>query len=158
MTPRTHAIIGIATTIAVGAAVAWGFFVVGSPANRRAARFDEQRLEDLRTIAREIERLVVDPEDKKKLKQPLPQTLAEAASRAQNERVNPRDPETGEPYEYRVTGETTYELCATFAQARDWDALVFWNHPAGRHCFRINVIDPPPEGVVAPRYVPVTPP
>jgi hypothetical protein len=144
MTPRVHAIFGIVTTVVVAAAVAWGFVLVGSPASRRLARFDEQRLEDLRTIAREIQGLVVDPEDKKKLKQPLPKTLAEAASRAQNERLNARDPETGEAYEYRVTGEATYELCATFSQARDRDALVFWNHAAGRHCFTINVLDPPP--------------
>ena len=75
---------------------------------------------------------------------PEAKTLEEAANRSRNERVNPRDPETGEPYRYTVKNETTYELCATFARPRDWDSRVFWNHRAGAHCFTINVLDPPP--------------
>ena len=51
--------------------------------------------------------------------------------------------ETGEPYEYRVLGPSKYELCATFSMARDADHGVFWNHPAGRHCWTIDVGDPP---------------
>ena len=144
MSPRIHGVLGIVASLVVAAAVGWGFVLVGSPAARRLARFDEQRLEDVQTIAREIQWMVVDPQDKKKLKEPLPKTLAEAAARARNERVNPRDPETGEPYVYRVKNETTFELCATFALARDWDSPVFWNHPAGTHCFTIDVLDPPP--------------
>jgi hypothetical protein len=144
MTPRIHAAFGIVASLVVALAVAWGFVLVGSPATRRLERFDEQRLEDLQTIAREIQLMVKDPDNKQKLKEPLPKTLAEAAARARNERVNPRDPESGEPYVYRVKNETTYELCATFARNRDRDSLVFWNHPAGGHCFTIDVLDPPP--------------
>jgi hypothetical protein len=55
-----------------------------------------------------------------------------------------KDPETGQPYTYRVTGKTTYELCATFSLERKSEQNVFWNHPAGEHCFTINVLDPPP--------------
>ena len=144
MTPRTHAVFAIAATTVVGFAVAWGFVLVGSPSTRRLERFDEQRLQDLQTIAREIQLMVEDPNEKGTLKEALPKTLAEAATRARDERVNPRDPETGEPYRYTVKSETTYELCATFARPRDWDSRVFWNHPAGAHCFTINVLDPPP--------------
>jgi len=144
MTGRIHAAFAVAATTVVGLAVAWGFVLVGSPSTRRLERFDEQRLQDLQTIAREIQLMVEDPNEKGTLKEALPKTLEEAATRARDERVNPRDPETGEPYAYTVKSETTYELCATFARPRDWDSRVFWNHPAGAHCFTINVLDPPP--------------
>ncbi|MEX0678399.1 MAG: hypothetical protein WD063_15070 [Pirellulales bacterium] len=144
MTPRIHAAFAVVASIVVAFAVAWGFVLVGSPATRRLERFDEQRLADLRTIAREIQGMVEDPNEKGTLKGALPKTLAEAAAKARNERVHLRDPETGEPYAYTVTNETTIELCATFARPRDSDWDVFWNHSAGRHCFTINVLDPPP--------------
>jgi hypothetical protein len=105
---------------------------------------DDRRLQDLQTIAREIQLMVVNPNKRGTLKEPLPKTLAEAAQRARNERVNPHDPETAEPYRYVLIDEATYELCATFAKPRDWDSRVFWNHPAGAHCFTINALDPPP--------------
>jgi hypothetical protein len=144
MSPRVHAAFAIVASVVVASAVAWGFVLVGSPATRRLERFDEQRLQDLQTIAREIQSMVVDPNKKGKLKEAIPKSLEEAAQRARDEKVNPRDPETGGPYTYTVKNETTYELCATFARPRDWDSRVFWNHPAGAHCFTINVLDPPP--------------
>jgi hypothetical protein len=144
MSSKFHAAFFAATSVAVALAVAWGFYLVGSPTTRRHQRFDQQRLEDLQTIAREIHALVVDREDATKLKQPLPESLAEAAKRALDERLNARDPQTGEPYGYTVKSETTYELCAKFSRERNWDSPVFWNHPPGRHCFTINVLDPPP--------------
>lgn len=144
MTPRIHAAFAVFASVVVAFAVAWGFVLVGSPATRRLERFDEQRLADLRTIAREIQGMVEDPNEKGTLKGALPKTLAEAATKARSERVHLRDPETGEPYAYTVKNETTLELCATFARSRDSDWDVFWNHPAGRHCFTINVLDPPP--------------
>jgi hypothetical protein len=64
--------------------------------------------------------------------------------RARDERINLRDPETNEPYTYTVQNESTFELCATFTRPREYTSGVFWNHPAGRHCFTINVLDPPP--------------
>ncbi len=146
MNTKFHAGFALLASVVVAATIAWGFVVAGSPALRRLERFDEQRLDDLRTIAREIQLMVIDQNDreKKTLKEPLPKTLAEAAERARDERLNPRDPETVEPYQFTVTGKTTYELCATFSRARQADARVFWNHPAGTHCFAINVLDPPP--------------
>jgi hypothetical protein len=144
MTSRFHTGFAIVASITVAIAVACGFVVIGSPSTRRLARFDEQRLRDLQTIAREIQLMTEDPNKKGTLKESLPKTLDEATLRARDERVNPRDPETGEPYAYRVKDETTYELCARFARKRDWDSRIFWNHPAGAHCFVINVLDPPP--------------
>ena len=144
MSPRIHAAFAIVASVVVAFAVAWGFVLVGSPATRRLERFDERRLQDLQTIAREIQSMVRDENKERTLKEALPTTLEEAAKRARNERVNPRDPESGEPYAYTVKNETTFELCAKFSKQRDWDFSVFWNHPAGAHCFTINVLDPPP--------------
>ena len=144
MSPRFHVVFGIAASVVVAVAIAWGFFLVGSPATRRLERFDERRLQDLQTIVREIHLMVADPYKQGTLKDALPKTLEEAAQRARNQRVNPRDPETDEPYTYTVKNDTTFELCATFAQKRDDDSRVFWNHPAGKHCLTIDVLNPPP--------------
>jgi len=80
----------------------------------------------------------------KRLKHPLPKTLEEAAQNDRLEKISTHDPETGEPYRYTVVNSTTFTLCATFSQAHNADDRVFWNHPAGEHCFTINVLDPPP--------------
>ncbi len=144
MSPRFHATCAAAASIVVAFAVIWGFVLVGSPANRRLERFDKRRLQDLQTIAREIQQIVMDPNEKGKLKEPLPKTLKEAADKASDQKLSRRDPETGEPYLYTVKSETTYELCATFSLPREADAEVFWNHPQGEHCFTIDVLAPPP--------------
>ncbi len=139
-----HAVFAVVASLVVVSTIAWGFVLVGSPGSRRLERVDEQRLEDLQAIAREVNNLVIEMGDKRTLKAPLPKTLAEVAQRARLERIQLHDPETGEPYGYTVKDESTIELCATFTQARDSDASVFWNHPAGAHCFTINLLDPPP--------------
>src|SRR5262245_61065930 len=146
MTVRTHTAFGVAASIVVISVIVWGLVLAGSPATRRHERLDEQRLQDLQTIASEIQSMVVHPypDRKRELKEPLPRTLDEAIQRARGARLNPRDPETGEPYRYTVKNETTYELCARFTRKRESDFRVFWNHPAGEHCFTINVLDPPP--------------
>jgi hypothetical protein len=145
MTVRAHAVFGVAASLVVAFAIVWGFVLAGSPATRRLERLDEERLRDLQTIASEIQSMVVYPDRAKaELKEPLPKTLDEAVSRARGARLSPRDPETGEPYRYTVKSEKTYELCARFTTRRESDYRVFWNHPAGDHCFTINVLDPPP--------------
>lgn len=144
MTWRFHAVFAVFATALVAIAVGWGFMLVGSPGTRRLERFDEQRLQDLQAIAREVHALVVGADKSPTLKGPLPKTFQEVVERARTERIKRNDPETGEPYGYVVKNETTFELCATFTQVRDSDHSVFWNHPAGAHCFTIDVLDPPP--------------
>ena len=144
MTVRTHTAFGVASSIVVTFAIVWGFVLAGSPRTRRLERLDEQRL----GFANHSKRDSVDgcvPGQERELKEPLPKTLDHAVQRARGARLNPRDPETGEPYRYTIKSETTYELCATFTRRRESDFRVFWNHPAGEHCFTINVLDPPPD-------------
>src|SRR5579872_6282753 len=98
MTVRSHVMFGVAASVAVVLAIVWGFVVAGSPAARRLQRVDERRLADLQNIAREIQSLVVTTSGKRELKEPLPPTLDDAVKLARRTRLNPRDPETGEPY------------------------------------------------------------
>lgn len=143
MTISIHRVFTVAMTAIVLVAIVWGVLLVGSPWSARMQRFDQQRLEDLQTIFREIQLLCRDPDIKTELKRPLPATLAELAVLARTERIKLNDPETGEAYGYRILGQTSYELSATFATELDSDANVFWNHPAGRHQYVIQALDPP---------------
>ena len=50
------------------------------------------------------------------------------------------DPETGQPYGYRVLTGSTFELCGHFET--DWSprqAEEFWSHPPGDFCFELDV-------------------
>jgi hypothetical protein len=150
MNPRMHAAFAVIASLVVGFAIVWGFVLAGSPSTRRNQLFDGHRLQDLQSITRAIQMQVVDTtptqtaNSTKRLKQPLPKTLEEAAQNDRLEKLSTLDPETGEPYRYTVVNATTFTLCATFSQAHNADYRVFWNHPAGEHCFTINVLDPPP--------------
>ena len=143
MTTRIHAVFSVVTSMVVVVAVVWGAVLVGSPGTARVQRFDQQRLEDLQTIFREIQSLCHDPDIKDELKRALPASLDELAAQARSERINLTDPETGQRYVYMVKDEMTYELCAPFSLKRDSDVDVFWNHPSGQHCFTVEALDPP---------------
>lgn len=129
----------------------WGIVIVGSPTYGRQQRFDEVRLSNLRQIHEEImnqvwgdqryaPRPVTEPTPAKVLPKSLPSDLVTVAANAQYQKLSLHDPESGTPYEYAVHG-TSYDLCATFGLDRDQDYDIFWNHPAGRHCFTIDALD-----------------
>lgn len=127
-------------------AVAWGIFTAGTPSYGRDERFDEVRLNDLRTIESEILNQVYGPNrypvpPEKVLPKPFPTTLEEAQANAMYQKIQLTDPKTGEPYGYMVHG-TSFDLCAAFALVRDQQSDVFWNHPEGYHCFTIDALDP----------------
>jgi hypothetical protein len=143
MTNRIHTVFTVVMSMAVLATVIWGVGLVGTPANARLHRFDQQRLEDLQIMVREIQSLCQDPDLKDDLKRPLPDSLNELAALARSERINLTDPETGQRYGYSVKDGLTYELCASFSLERDSDLEVFWNHPSGSHCFVVDALDPP---------------
>lgn len=136
---------GIASVIVLTALV-WGFFVVGSPLSERARKFDERRITDLRLIHSAILDVVHAGRPNwvndlvPRLQEPLPVTLEDVAASASYERLSIVDPETGAPYAYRITGESTYDLCADFRTVRDTPFDIAWNHPAGTHCFRFDAL------------------
>lgn len=135
----------------VAIAVVAGFFVAGSPQSQRLVRFDQQRVNDLQTIQWQVVSYW-------QSKQRLPQQLGDLQNNIA-EFVEPRDPETGEAYEYRVTGGLSFELCAEFkTESRSSDApqrpltkvgtsignpglSSTWEHSIGRACYD-RTIDP----------------
>jgi len=133
-------LLGVAVTLAVLAAVLVGLGVVGSPAEARLRRLDERRVDDLQRARYSLHRYWTQHGR-------LPLSLDSLAQVSQDT-SDYRDPTTGQPYEYRTTSDTSYELCAEFAKptseqwqrTRDED----WRHPAGRQCFPLAALGIPP--------------
>ncbi len=144
---RLHRRAGIGALAAFVLLVVGGLAVAGSPGAERQRRFDERRVEDLRTIYGELLNQVVgadwrNPQVAPVLRGPLPPSLDDVATRAMRQRPRVADPATGAPYEYEVTGASSFRLCATFDAVRDDPNDLVWNHPAGRHCFDFDALNP----------------
>lgn len=126
----------VVVVVAVVAAALW---VLESPAEVRRQRLDERRVQDLRALADTVD-VYWSREGM------LPPDLATLTA-WQGSGAPPTDPETGAPYRYRVTGDQSFELCATFATAtaesergrNTWPRHTdFWRHPADEHCFELE--------------------
>jgi hypothetical protein len=138
----------IAASVVVFASIVLGFILVGSPAEQRKVRFDEQRVSDLSTIQYEVTNYY------QMKKGVLPATLGDLTNTLSGFTV-PTDPSTGTSYEYAVKEGLTFELCATFEEqsvsdyssAKGYDRAYIvsysgiWNHGVGRTCFE-RTIDP----------------
>lgn len=83
-----------------------GIFLAGSPQKERLRRFDNQKINDLS----QIERQVVSYYQKKGH---LPEKLSDLESGMSGFRI-PLDLQTKEPYEYQINSEDSFELCANF--------------------------------------------
>lgn len=119
--------------LSVGAAL----WLADSPTEERQRRLDDRRVMDLQAIERALDVYFSRNGD-------LPQTLEELGE-GYGVADRRHDPVTGEPYGYRVTGDNTHELCATFDTASPagedgrWRvATYFWSHPSGEHCFEVE--------------------
>ena len=114
-----------------------GFVILGTPAQARLARFDEQKVSDLQNIQSMVTSFW-------EAKQRLPENLTAAADPLMGETV-PVDPQTGTGYRYMVTGKTSFQLCATFNRTGGAQytspAGSGWQHGAGDVCFS-RTIDP----------------
>lgn len=132
-----------------------GFFIVGTPADQRERRMDSQRVTHLQELQWQLVSYWQNNET-------LPAELS-GLSDSISYPVVPVDPETGMAYEYRVVGDKTFELCATFARAsaeqfestNTYDGInQSWEHEAGRACFE-RTIDPNlyPSKEVAPMII-----
>jgi len=129
-----------------------GFFIVGTPAEQREIRFDEQRVSDLQWIQSEVISYWVQ-------KDVLPENL-EALTSNITGFVAPTDPLTQESYTYTVTSELEFELCANFTTDSDATSVARggvqieraypvgyggvqdnWSHTEGTVCFA-RTIDP----------------
>lgn len=132
----------ILSIISVLLVFALGFLIAGSPQSERMRRLDEQRINDLRTIQQEIRNITLDMSSASTVQRlPLPADLKTVQQQAVYAQPDIADPVSGTPYTYTVKSESMYELCAVFDTTRDQEFDIFWNHPAGEHCFNIDVMD-----------------
>jgi hypothetical protein len=112
---------------AVLVAIAIGFAVIGSPGQIRIRRLDEQRVSELRSLTYAINGY-------RRIHHRLPDSLDEVARSGTvlTMRLG--------PYEYRLKGAVTYELCADFDASsggfpRPAGRLDPWAHGKGHVCF-----------------------
>jgi len=126
--------IAIALSLVVALVVGIGLYVSGSPATARQEMLDGRRVRDLRDAKTEIYSYW-------HRYHALPAAI-DSISPVPADSAGHRDPVTGTPYEYRVTSDSTYELCAVFALPSPAEADVDWRHPAGRHCFPVTLKEP----------------
>ncbi len=128
--------------LVVVAAIIWGAILVGTPQTQRAMKFDDLRVQHLKSIAQELSTYVYEGKNydaNSKPVKPMPATLQELAKNATYQKIELNDPLTKIPYVYTVTSSTVASLCATFALERDQQYDIFWNHPAGDHCFTLDL-------------------
>ncbi len=134
----------IVSIIAIVAAIAVGFMVIGSPRTQRLMRIDDQKVYNLQEIQAQVMNYW-------QAKQTVPDTLAELTDSFSGYKVS-ADPQTGAHYEYKKISTTSFELCATFNTKSRNDAGSFarpayygmeetWQHEAGRTCYT-RTIDP----------------
>ena len=102
-----HLVAAIVSSVIILGSIIAGFFIVGTPAEQRNIRFDEQRVYDLQSIQSEVITYWVQ-------KDVLPPTLGDLTTNI-NGYVAPVDPLTQAPYTYTVKGALDFEICATFA-------------------------------------------
>lgn len=139
---------GVVTLVVI--TVISGFFIVGTPAAARLARFDAQKVADLQNIQSQVTYYW-------QAKQALPQTINDLNNSLAYGPV-PVDAQTGQSYEYAATGKLSFKLCANFnAESRSNPAGISaavptapvrekvpadnWQHGAGHVCFE-RTIDP----------------
>ena len=123
-------LVGGLLVIVASAAIVAGIVVIGSPSEERTRRLDRRRVDDLAVMASAVD-LFWTRHSK------LPASLEELRSEPGTR--EPADPVTGAPYEYRVSGDRSFELCARFEGESTGDPAArsgFWSHGAGLHCFR----------------------
>jgi hypothetical protein len=135
MKPSPHAIFVALSSTAVVAAIVAGQVMLGSPAQVRAQRLDEQRIRDLQAIANAITQRGV-----------LPDALADIQRSGQWTFLRLTDAASGLPYEYLTKDATAYQLCAQFDTSADRGARTdvgsFWSHGSGRQCFDLGIKKP----------------
>ncbi|HEU4812617.1 MAG TPA: hypothetical protein VFS99_00055 [Xanthomonadaceae bacterium] len=133
-----------AGAVVLGAVVA-AMLVMDSPSRQRAERLDGIRVDDLQLLASRID-AHADVHER------LPERLA-VVSGAPGRAV--ADPGTGQAYQYEITGERSYRLCATFETAPQGSGAPMpvhdeWRHGEGRQCFEREVEEVVEAGVPAP--------
>jgi hypothetical protein len=137
----------VAIVLVVGS-IASGFSVLGTPQSQRMLRYDSQKVSDLQSVQWQLVNYW-------QQKGTLPVSL-EALQDPISGFTIPLDPQSNKPYEYKKTGNLSFELCADFnkpLEARNVSKSQVmypepmgglgdnWAHDAGEKCFSRS-IDP----------------
>lgn len=148
--PKKAQMVGWGTLALVIATIIAGVFIMGTPAQVRMYRFDQQKVDDLTSIQWQVVNYWQQNEK-------LPATLAVLADPISNYMI-PTDPEDQSAYTYEVVNAHSFKLCANFnadTQAINASDLTrpvsgvygkdlmadSWWHAAGNVCFT-RTIDP----------------
>ncbi|MBI5405433.1 hypothetical protein HY972_00125 [Candidatus Kaiserbacteria bacterium] len=146
---RKNTVVGGVAILAVVSIVS-GFFIVGTPAAARLARFDAQKVSDLQNIQSQVITYW-------QAKQKLPATLGDLSNSLAYGPL-PVDAQSGQSYEYQAVRTFSFKLCAVFnAESRTIQGMPAvpraispidnkpvadnWQHGVGRVCFD-RTIDP----------------
>ena len=136
--------VALASTLAVIIVIISAFVLVGTPAQQRDIRLDEQRVYDLQNIQSEVINYWLS-------KNYMPIDL-ESLDDSIYSFDDPLDPDTDEPYDYTVTGDLSFRLCADFQSSSNDERnenrryigsakVSDWSHEAEWTCFD-RTIDP----------------
>jgi hypothetical protein len=142
--------------VLVLATLVTAFVVVGPPRFQRSLAFDRQRVTDLSAIQSQIRSYWSQTDH-------LPAMLGDLSSAISGFSV-PKDPQTGADYEYALTGDNSFQLCANFDLASEKNAVSTpsgfypdpssqenWQHGAGRVCFS-RTLNAPIDKIPQPVY------
>lgn len=118
----------------------FGYQYIEKPSEVRERRFDEQQLTDLQQMQSTIENYF-------NTNNTLPSDIATAFGPF----PVPEAPTGRDAYQYKVTSDAKYQLCATFAQASTDTEMSYttpepnysWLHKAGSWCFDREIIPTP---------------
>ena len=135
-TPILRALV-IAAVVVVVATVGYSIYVIGTPGQQRNVRLDEQRIDDLRSISRNVDRYY-------EFNGAMPANLFDLQGQ-QYSVQSIADPDTGRPYGYHLVGGVDYELCAVFNaesperrdERRPFSESI-WDHGPGLTCFALT--------------------
>lgn len=140
LTAKRRNMYRIISLVIILLSIVWGFVVLGSPQAQRLIKYDEQKVSDLQTIDNSVK-------DFYSLKGVLPVSVEDMAGG--NYYIIKTDSQTQKPYEYKKTGELTYELCAEFNNASDetTTSRIYmleagnqsWVHADGHYCFKQTI-------------------
>ena len=123
-----------ASVITVIVAVGVGLFILGSPAEERARRVDDRRVEDLQGIVAATD-LYWTRHSR------LPVSLDELTAEP-GVRIKTTDPANSEIYGYQAVDSTHYEVCASFEQVSGETSSNsernLWAHNSGPQCFQFE--------------------
>ena len=121
----------ITSSVMVAAVVIAGLIIAGSPGEQRLNRIDQLRVNDLQIIRNQLNRYWHQHEA-------VPEELGQLVDGSFLNEL-PRDPASGEPYEYKRTAPDAVKLCGVFARASAEDSPDdYWYHLAGRQCFAFS--------------------